>query len=186
VVFLGEVRASPLAAGEDAAAGMEERTHPEADERTTAATMAEAIEGALDMTGHGWKRRDDTWVVPATGRLPREVLVAPEGGGVRVQAVLVEWDEIGPDERAALATLLCRAQVGLRFARCELSATQARVTALVEARHIDGALADSVGGVAAGCRLLAREVGALLTPEVARAFREFLEGKRENGTGVGP
>ncbi len=186
VVFLGEVRSSPLAAGEDAAAGLEERTHPEADERTTAAGMAEAVEGALDTTGLGWKRREDSWVVPATGRLPREILIAPEGGGVRVQAVLVEWDEIGPDERAALALLLCRAQLGLRFARCELSATQARVTALVEARHIDGALADSAGGVAAGCRLLAREAGALLAPEAARAFREFLEGKVENTVAVRP
>jgi hypothetical protein len=105
---------------------------------------------------------------------------------VRVQAVLVEWEEIGPEERAALARLLCRAQLGLRFARCELSPTQARVTALVETGHIDGALADSVGGVAAGCRLLAREVGALLTPEVARAFREFLESKVENAVAVRP
>ncbi len=144
------------------------------------------IEGALDLTGLGWKRREEAWVVPATGRLPREVLVAPEGGGVRVQAVLVEWDEIGPDERSALALLLCRAQLGLRFARCELSPTQARVTALVEARHIDGALADSVGGVAAGCRLLAREVGALLNPEAARAFREFFEGKGENAGDIRP
>jgi hypothetical protein len=147
---------------------------------------AEAIEEALDTTGLGWKRREGSWVVPATGRLPREIVVTPEGDGVRVQAVLVEWDEIGPDERAALNLLLGRAEGGLRFARCELDATQARVTARVEAGHVESALADSVGGVAAGCRLLAREVGTLLAPDAARAFREFLEGRGEKAVGVRP
>jgi hypothetical protein len=146
----------------------------------------EAIEEALDATGLGWKRREDSWVVPAMGRLPREIVVTPEGDGVRIQAVLVEWDEVGPEEQAALALLLGRAEVGLQFAHCEWSATQARVTAWIEERNIEGALADSVGGVAAGCRLLAREVGALLNPEAARAFREFLEGKAENAATVGP
>jgi hypothetical protein len=148
--------------------------------------VTELIEGALDATGLGWKRRDGGWVVPAGGRLPREVLVAHEGDGVRVQAVLVEWDEIGGDERAALAQLLGRAEVGLRFARCELSAAQARVTALVEAKDIEGALADAVGGVAAGCRLLAREVGALLAAQVARAFLECQGSFGEKAAGAHP
>jgi hypothetical protein len=186
VVFLGEVRGAAFGSGVDVAAGLEERSHPGADEGAANAGLTEVIEGALDATGLGWKRRDEGWVVPASGRLPREVLVSPEGGGVRVQAVLVEWDEIGTDERAAIGRLLCRAQLGLRFARCELSATQARVTALVESRHVEGALADSVGGVAAGCRLLAREAGALLAADVARAFLAFQGAFGEKGAPVQP
>jgi hypothetical protein len=185
VVFLGEVRGAAFASGEDVAAGLEKRSHPAA-EGAAHVGLAEVIEGALDATGLGWKRRDVGWVVPASGRLPREVFVSPEGGGVRVQAVLVEWDEIGTDERAALERQLCRAQLGLRFARCELSATQARVTALVESGNVEGALADSVGGVAAGCRLLAREVGALLAVEVARAFLAFQGAFGEKGVPAQP
>jgi hypothetical protein len=150
------------------------------------AALAEAIAEALDATGLGWKRRGDGWVTPAGGRLPREILVTLGETGVRVQAVLVEWDEVGADERAALARLLCRAQLGLRFARCELDVTQARVTAWVEMRDVESTLADSVGGVAAGCRLLAREVGALLAPDAARVFLEFQGALGEKPAGVGP
>ncbi len=152
----------------------------------SAAALAETIAEALHATGLTWKRRDEGWVAPTGGRLPREVLVTLEEAGVRVQAVLVEWDEIGADERAALGLLLGRADAGLRFARCELTATQARVAALVEAKDVEASLADRVGGVAAGCRLLAREAGALLVPEAARAFLEFQGARGEKRPPAGP
>jgi hypothetical protein len=157
---------------------------------TATVNLDEVIAEALDATGLGWKRRDEVWVVPAGGRLPREVQIAPHGDVVHVRAVLVEWDEIGADEREAIGRFLQRAQGGLRFAHCELEATQAVVTASVEAGQLDKRLADAVGAVAAGCRMLAREVGALLAPGPSRAYLEFLteseQGARRHVCGTGP
>lgn len=137
------------------------------------AAAAEDVEAALDDSGFAWKRREAGWAVPAAGRLTRDVCVSGVPSGVRVEAVLVQWDEIGAAEAEAVARLLCRAHLGLRFARCELDAGQARVVALVASDHVAGGLAWAVGGVAAGAQMLAREVGALLVPEVARVFLEF-------------
>jgi hypothetical protein len=181
VVFLGEVRGRHSEG--DPSAGLEEPAEVQAADTHGLEELAEA---ALEGAGLGWKRREGGWVVPAGGKLPREVRIAAEGAGVRVEAVLVEWDEVGPAEREAVARLLCRAQLGLRFARCELTPTCARVAARVGINDVEGALADSVGGVAAGCRLLAREVGALLVPEAARAFLEFLGVPAERAGGLTP
>jgi hypothetical protein len=136
---------------------------------TTMTDVEEGIAEALEAMGLGCKRRDEAWVIPATGQLCREIQITSEGGTLRAQAVLVEWDEIGPDERRAVTHFLDRAQTGLRFVRCELEPTRAVVTGRVE-----GTLTDTVGGVMAGCRLLAREVGALLFPEAARVYLDFL------------
>jgi hypothetical protein len=136
---------------------------------TTLLDLEEGIAEALEAMGLGCKRRDDARVIPAGGRVPREVQITTEEGALCVQAVLVEWDEIGPDERRAVGQLLQRAQRNLRFARCELEPTRAVVRGVVEKE-----LSDTVGGVMAGCRLLAREVGALLAPEAARAYLDFL------------
>src|SRR5262249_49140389 len=125
-------------------------------------------------TGLGWKRRETRWALPAGGALPREIHLTPEGDGLRVETILLEWDETGEAEIEAIARLLCRAQLGLRFARCRLHPGQAAVTAHIEGRHLAEALADGVGGVMAGARLLAREVAALLEPGAARAFLDFL------------
>jgi hypothetical protein len=133
------------------------------------ADMEEGVAESLEALGLGGKRRGDGWVIPAGGLVPREIEITAEGGTLRVQAVLLEWDEIGADEREAVGRFLERAQSGLRFARCRLEQTRAVVTGLV-----DRELADAVGGVLAGCRLLAREVGALLAPAAARAYLDFL------------
>jgi hypothetical protein len=146
---------------------------PNADSAGDQVSLAERIEGALEASGFAWKRRERSWVVPAGGRLVREIEVVPVPAGVRVQSVLVGWDEIGPAEQEAIAWLLCRAQLGLRWARCEMDGREARVAALVATSRIDPGLTDSLAGVAAGSRLLAREVGALLAPELARAYLEF-------------
>jgi hypothetical protein len=140
---------------------------------TAVVELDEVIAEALESVRLSARRRQDGWVVPAGGRLNREVVLIPEGDGVRVQAVLVEWDEIAPAEAEALDRFLERASAGLRFAHCEREPTRAVVTALVGAVRAAGSLADAIGGVAAGCRMLAREAGTLLGPEAARAYLEF-------------
>jgi hypothetical protein len=143
---------------------------------TAVVQLDEAITEALESAGLAGKHRDDGWVVPAGGRLVREIVLTPEGDGVRVRAVLVEWDEVGQAEVEAVGQFLEQARDGLRFARGELEATRAVVTALIVGSRIAEGVADAVGGVAAVCRLLAREVNALLHPEAARTFLEFHNG----------
>lgn len=176
VVLIGEVRDPDLAT----AASAEELPSGEAEP-----DVGEAVEAALEQTGFAWKRREVGWAVPADRVLAREIQVVPEAGGVRVRAVLTEWDEIGTDESAALAWFLCRAQAGLRFVRCELDGRQASVGARVRAGAIEELLPHCVGGAAAAVRALAREVGALLVPEIARAYRR-LHGAARASTGAVP
>jgi hypothetical protein len=184
VILVGEVRVPHAGEVPDVAEGLEGRTHPVAEETGDPAAFGELVVAAFEESGLAWKRRDGGWVVPAGGPLVREVAVRPEGAGLRVEAVLVEWDEVGALEREAVARLLCRAQAGLRFCRAELLPNRARLTALLEERDVEGALADSVGGVAAGCLLLAREVGALLSIDVARVYLEFHGAEKGPGAGT--
>jgi hypothetical protein len=130
----------------------------------------EVIEAALDGSGFPWSRRASCWSVAVTARQPREVLVTAVPGGARVTTTLAEWDQIAPVCRQALATFLVAAQAGLRFARCEIDERHARVVATAAAAALDTDLAHALLGVAAGCELLAREVAALLRPEVAEIY----------------
>jgi hypothetical protein len=133
----------------------------------------EVIEEALTASGFAWTRRQANWAVPARGSLPRELRVERLPDGLRVEALLVSWDEAGPAELEALACFLERAQRGLCFARCELAERQARLTAVVPAAEVETGLPDALAGVAAGARLLAREAAALLVPALARAYLQF-------------
>ena len=144
---------------------------------------AEEVEAVLDESGFAWKRREGGWAIPAAGRLPRPIEITRVPTGIHVEAVLVQWDEIGAVEAEAVGLLLCRAQLGLRFARCEMDAGQARVVALVAAGQVEGELVQALGGVAAGARLLSREVGALLVPDMARAFLDFCRAERKAAVG---
>jgi hypothetical protein len=130
----------------------------------------ELIEAAIDGGGFPWARRASSWSVVVTARQPREVLVSPVPGGVRVTTTLAEWDEIAPVCREALAEFLVAAQAGLRFARCEADEAHARVVAFAAAATLDADLPHALLGVAAGCELLAREAAALLRPEVAESY----------------
>ena len=130
----------------------------------------ELIEAALGGGGWPWSRRPSCWSVAVTPRLPREVLVSPAPGGARVTTTLAEWDEIAPACREALAAFLAAAEMGLRFARCEMDARQARVVAFAPAEALDDDLPHALLGVAAGCELLAREAEVLLRPEVAEMY----------------
>lgn len=138
------------------------------------ATLEERIDAALEAAGRVWKRREGAWIVPAGERLPREIRITTQGVRVRIEAILMSWDEIGADETLALSRLLCRAQFDLRFARCELDERQARIAALVEASVVERDLPDALSSVMAEIRLLAREVGLLLAPETARTYLDFL------------
>jgi hypothetical protein len=138
----------------------------------------DAVESALTSSGLSWRVRGDGWVVPANADLCRELSVRTEPGRLIVEAVLIEWSEIITEEKLALERVLCRAQLGLRFARCEVDAQKARLLARVENGSVEQVLAHALGGVAAGVRLLARETAALLTSDVARACLCFFEASR--------
>jgi hypothetical protein len=134
---------------------------------------AERIEAALEACGLPWKRRDEGWVVSGGGQVVREIEVLPGAGGVLLRALLLGWDEAGHDEATALALFLCRTQAGLRWARCELGPGEARLAARVEYERVEWDLGDGLAGIAAGSRLLGRETGALLIPEMARTYVGF-------------
>jgi hypothetical protein len=139
---------------------------------TFAEVGEDELEAALDATGWPWRRRDDSWALPAGGRLPREVCLTCEGGGVLVEALLVGPDEVA-EAGPALAAFLCRAQLGLRFARCEQVGRQVRLASRVEGPGLEQALPHAVGGVVAGLQVLAGEARALLLPELAEAYLRF-------------
>jgi hypothetical protein len=133
----------------------------------------EAVEAALEGSSFAWSRREHGWAVPANETLPREMQVQGTPRGLRIEAVLVEWDEIGATEAEALARFLLAAHAGLRFARCEWIEGRARLAATAASAHLDEDLRHGLLGVAASCRLLAREAVALLLPEAARLFLDF-------------
>jgi hypothetical protein len=136
-------------------------------------TTTEALEAALEASGLAWSRREKAWAVPASERIPRELVVRTIPGGARVEAVLIEWDVLAPAEEAALADFLLAAQTGLRGARCELGERTARAVCVLETAHVETDLVHGLSSVAVACRLLMRAAAALLTPEVAHAFLEF-------------
>jgi hypothetical protein len=171
VALLGEVRSidTPLV---EAVQRLEQWLEG-AEANGVEAPSEEAVEGALEGSGFAWSRREKGWAVPANETLPRELQITVEPRAVRIEAVLVEWDEVGAIEAQALAQFLLWAQGGLRFVRCELTEQSARLVAGADAAHLDDDLRHGLMGVAAGCRLLVREAAALLVPEAARLFLEF-------------
>jgi hypothetical protein len=170
VVLIGEVRID--APVEDAKQRLEQWLEGAA-EGDRESPSDETVEAALEGSGFAWSRREKVWAVPANETLPRELQIRLTPRGVRIEAVLVEWDEIGAAEHQALAHFLLSAQGGLRSARCELTEQSARLAVVADVAHLDADLRHGLLGVAAGCRLLAREAAALLVPEAARLFLEF-------------
>jgi hypothetical protein len=132
----------------------------------------ESVETALEASGHTYARRDDHWVVPPIGGMPREMVVRRIPGGISVAATLVEWepDALGPVAAEALAELMLATHIDLRFARCELDDRRARVVSHTDAESMETDILHSLLGVTAACRLIAREATALLTPDLARAY----------------
>jgi hypothetical protein len=133
----------------------------------------EAIAAALEEMGLAWTRRESEWVVPASARVPCEVVLGLSGDEVRVAAVLVVREEIGARETRALGHFLRRAEVSFRSVSLRLDGNKAVAEACLPAAEIDARLSDAVGGVLSAARVLSREAEAMLLPEVARAYEEF-------------
>src|SRR5262249_49811393 len=122
----------------------------------------EAIEAVLEGAGWPWSRRNASWSVAVTPRLPREVRVVQARSGAKVETTRANWAELPEACREALREFLLAAQPGLRFARCELDEREARLVSHAAAERLDDELPQALLGVAAGCELLAREAAALL------------------------
>jgi hypothetical protein len=137
------------------------------------AVTAEELETALESAGVIASRRQANWAVSPPPRCPRELLLTIVPEGVRVSAILTDWDVIDPVSATALAQLLCSAQAGLRFARCTLDERSAHITAFARAGDLESDLPHALRAVATGCELLAREASALLRPELAEHYLTF-------------
>jgi hypothetical protein len=134
---------------------------------------AEELETALESAGVSASRRHAGWSVSPPPRCPRDLLLTIVPEGVRVSAILADWDEIDPDSATALAQFLLSAQAGLRFARCALDERSAHVSAIARAGDLESELPHALRAVATGCELLAREASALLRPELAKHYLTF-------------
>jgi len=142
-----------------------------------AQAVAEAVEAALESTGWTWSKREKHWAVPSNASLPRELLLRLGERGIRVEAVLSEWDDTSPAVVEALTRFLLHAQAGLRCARCEINGNVARIVSLVDFEQIDAELLSALQGVAVAVRLLVREVLALQNAEAAAAYLAFHDGE---------
>lgn len=131
-----------------------------------------AVEAALDGTRLAWTRTDATWTAAPDGE-PCQLKLTRAPGGVRIVAALAEWDQLGQAEQQALAHFLTAAQAGLRCARCELTAHEARIVAQVGSAHLEEDLAQGLAGVTTGCHILRFAVRALLDPETAGRYLAF-------------
>jgi hypothetical protein len=142
---------------------------------------AEALEAALESSGFGWARREQGWAVPAGEALAREIAVHAEPGGVRLEAVLADWDEIDDVSRTGLAAFLLAAQANLRGVRCHLEGGRALVVVRAEADHLETDIPSGLHAITTACRLLAREAAALLSPATARAYLAYREIRAARG-----
>src|SRR5262245_11874269 len=107
---------------------------------------ADDIEMTLDAAGLPWTRRGDHWVVPAA-EVARELHVMLTDSGVRIDAVLVEWDEAPAESLKALARFLEAGGRDVAGVRGSLEGRQATLTAEVAADHIERHLGEAVRAV---------------------------------------
>jgi hypothetical protein len=132
----------------------------------------DVVEMALDGTGIAWMRRETGWALTPPG-LARESNVVAEENEVRVEAVLIEWDEAREVSVEALRVFLTRAEAELTGVRCRLGGTRARIEAVVPEEQLESELEAAIRDVVGGCRALAREARALLDGELARHYLAF-------------
>ncbi len=105
------------------------------------------------------------------GGMRCELAAAAISGGVRVSTTLAQWDgELGSECQAALTRFLDRANARLRFARAVINGQQALVESIATTDRWELELPDSVFGVTAAFRAIAREVDALLSPQIAGEY----------------
>jgi hypothetical protein len=135
----------------------------------------DVVVGAVESAGLPCKRREPGWVVPVGAGRSVEVALVRVAGRLRVESVLMSWDEIGDIEQEALARFLCRAQSGLRFARCELHPKQVVVAANLTSADLESSLPHAVAAVVAAGRVLVHEVAALMSRELAQEYVNFFD-----------
>jgi hypothetical protein len=141
---------------------------------------ADEIETALAESGFAWLRREQSWAVPTSGGSTMDLAIAAAAGGASVRALLAETpaDDVCGE---ALGEYLCRAQLGLRFARAEWRDERVCVASFVESEHLMRDLPIAVSAVATACDLLAESVRALgESQELAQAYLEMIGGIRRN------
>src|SRR5205823_4520793 len=102
--------------------------------------LAEDVEMTLDADGWAWTRRADGWAAPSAGEVTREIRVTPTDSGIRLDAVLIEWDEAAAESREALALFLKIAGRDVPGVGCSLDGTLARLRADVPAEQIENRL----------------------------------------------
>ena len=134
----------------------------------------ELVESLLAERGLAAERRDDAWTV----RLEEvaDLIVRGVDGGLRIEAMLAEFveDNGSSDARPALAEFLCRAQIGLRFARAELTAYSALVAGWCDAATLAADLDRALCGVGWGHRWMTAEAQALGNSAVAQNYLDFV------------
>jgi hypothetical protein len=134
----------------------------------------DVVADLLTQSGLACARRDAAWAIAPAPLLPREILVQPVTGGVKVDAKLTTWDAISAESNLALAEFLVAAQAGLRCARCELDSHSAHVICQIRNEDLGLHFLHGLRGVAAATQMLAREASALLDPELAHIYLELL------------
>jgi hypothetical protein len=117
-------------------------------------------------------------VLPAHAGLS-EVKILAGAGGTWVETVLSSAERIEDTSQKALVHFLCRAHRWLRFVRLELNETDVRVTSFAETPWIETDLVASVHAVVSAGALIRREVNALRSPSLARAYLEEYGGETE-------
>lgn len=140
---------------------------------TSQPPATDLVESALESSRFAWSRRGASWAIPAADGTRPEMLVQLVRGGTSVTAILAAGDELKEMQDNALAEFLCRSQLGLRGARCELDTHSARIVAWAATEKLEDELPSSLATVAVACRLLARETRALLCPKLARDYLVF-------------
>jgi hypothetical protein len=151
----------------------------------TGNAIKDVVEDILTQSGLAYVRRDSAWAVAPAAGLPREILVQPHPGGVKVEAILTTWDTITSESNEALAEFLVTAEARLRWARCELSAHSAHVICQIRTEDLDLHLMHGLRGVAAAAQMLAREASALLVPELAHIYLELIVQPVRGRTAIG-
>jgi hypothetical protein len=135
-------------------------------------TATEDIETALDAAGVAWTRRDGRWAFPAVG-VSRELIALPTPEGMRVEALLVAWEDALPDAVAALRHFLNKAVKSLPGVECVLEAAEARIVIALAHEQLEAQLSPAIEALSVACRLLARESAALLVPDLSRHYMSF-------------
>jgi len=144
--------------------------------QTLAAPDDEQVETALAEAGFAFARRDEAWIVPTSSGQACEIVVRTLPGGALVYAAFPPAAESGEEElettsSAAVQEYLCRAQGGLRFARCELEGSALRIASRAEVEFLESDMRHAVCAVATACELLLPQIRALRAePALARAY----------------